>query len=156
MKIKTIGQLGLLVLWGIRGIADAQTSYGRYDVMTTDYENRLANSQIQANSRHIAVLKQQQNTTSLFSSEGSIQRSRIQALINAMENENFRLNQKSFALKDSKVIRDKERLNAYRKQYPLYKVSLNPASGVGSYRLSKSAEDFNQAVGQPIYAEDLK
>jgi hypothetical protein len=156
MKIKTIGQLGLLILWGIRGIADAQTSYGRYDVQTTDYENRLAISQIQANSRHIAVLKKQQSTTSLFSSDGSIQRSRIQALINAKENENFRLNQKSFALRDSKVIRDKERLNSFRKQYPLYKISHKTPSGNGSYRLSRSAEEFNQAAGQSVYIEDLK
>lgn len=156
MNIHTIGQKGCLFFWCIQGIANAQTSYGRYDEQTTSYEDRLALSQMRANSKLIAVLHEQQAASSLFSSAGSIQRSRIQALINAKENENFTLNQKSFALRDSKVIRDKERLNAYRKQYPLYKVSPKTASGVGSYRLSKSAEDFNQAEGRPVYAEDVR
>lgn len=145
-----------LMLCFLCSIAQGQTSYGHYDSQTTDYEVRLAGAQQKANSKEITTIQLQQKRLSLFSSQESIQRSRLQALINAKDNENFRLNQKTFALTDSKVIRDKVGLNSYRKQYPLFKVTENILKGPGSYRLSNSAEDFSKSNGHPVYAEDLK
>jgi hypothetical protein len=146
----------LFAIWLVTCKSNAQVTYGKYDKQTTYYEKSLIDSQIKANDKTIGLLKYQQGNNSLFTSQGSIMRSRLQASINAKEHENFRLNQKTFALTDSKIINNKEALNSFRRQYPLYKVSPNNQSMYGSYKLSRTASEFDSAEGQAVYSEDLK
>jgi len=155
-KIMKYTIFAIFAFWLISSKSNAQVAYGRYDQQTTCYEKNLIDSQIKANDKTINLLKYQQGNNSLFTSQGSIMRSRMQATINAKEQENFRLNQKTFALSDSKVINDKERLNSFRRQYPLYKVSPNNQSTHGSYKLSRTASEFNSAEGQPVFSQELK
>jgi hypothetical protein len=146
----------LFAFWLINCKSNAQSTYGKYDERTTCYEKSLVDSQIKSNEKTINLLKYQQGNNSLFTSQGSIMRSRLQAAVNSKENENFRLNQKMFALTDSKVINDKERLNAFRRQYPLYKSSPSDGTFRGSYRVSKTLNEFNSAQGQAVFSPDLK
>jgi len=155
-KIMKYTIFALFAFWLISAKSNAQVTYGKYDQQTTCYEKSLIDSQIKANEKTINLLKYQQGNNSLFTSQGSIMRSRIQATVNAKEQENFRLNQKTFALSDSKVINDKERLNSFRRQYPLYKISPNDGTSRGSYRISKTFNEFNSAQGQAVFAPELK
>lgn len=146
----------LFCFWLVCLNARAQTSYAKYDNHTTRLETKALDSQINYNNKNIESLRSERQNLSLYSSQGSIQRSRIQGLINAKENENFRLNQKRFSLDDSKVVRDKEGLNKLRSEYPLYKLQNTDGSSRGGWKRSASQYEFDSINGEAKYAEPLR
>ena len=148
--------IAIFAYWVASAKTNAQQSYGKLDHQTSEYETQLIRSKVEFNNKSISALKAQQKTLSVFNSQESIARSRAQALINAKENENFRLNQKAFALKDSKKINDIERFNSIRRQYPTYKIINYGNEARGGFILSRTAEEFKNAPGETVYSEDLK
>lgn len=85
--------------------ANAQQAYHDYDVTTRGVEYHITRSQIDSNKQMIKHLNNQKERSSVLDSNGSITRSRIQGIVSAKENENFRLNQKSYMLIETSEIR---------------------------------------------------
>ncbi len=95
----------------IYACGNAQTTYQRYDSSTKSAEYYLVKSQINSNTKMIEALKSTKTSYSNLNKNESISRSRIQGVISAKENENFRLNQKAYLLKDANNIEDINRYN---------------------------------------------
>jgi len=57
------------------------------------------------------MLEEQKRKYSVMNSEGSRERSRIQSIISAKQNENFRLQQKAFLLMDANKIENVDDYN---------------------------------------------
>jgi len=86
--------------------AKAQQAYHDYDVTSRGVEYHITRSQIDSNKQMIKYLNNQKEKLSILDSNGSVTRSRIQGIVSAKENENFRLNQKSYMLiETSEIIR---------------------------------------------------
>jgi hypothetical protein len=97
--------------------AKSQTTYQKYDATTRSTEYHIAKSQIESNKRYMKLLQEQKETLSL--SRDSKTRSRIQGVISAKENENFRLGQKAFLVMDANSVEDPQKLNEmYNKLKP--------------------------------------
>jgi hypothetical protein len=97
----------------------AQTTYQSYDQVTRGAEYHVAKAQIESNKKQMQYLNQQKSKLSL--TQDSQTRSRIQGVISAKSDENFRLNQKAFLLMDSKRI---ENVNKYNQDFNKLKASL--------------------------------
>lgn len=95
----------------IYACSNAQTTYQKYDSSTKSAEYYLVKSQINSNTKMIEALKSTKTSYSNLNKNESISRSRIQGVISAKENENFRLNQKAYLLKDANNIEDINRYN---------------------------------------------
>jgi hypothetical protein len=89
----------------------AQTTYAKYDCVTRGAEYHAVKSQIESNKQEIRLLEEQKKKYSVMNSEGSHERSRIQALISAKQNENFRLQQKAFLLMDANKVENVDDYN---------------------------------------------
>jgi hypothetical protein len=87
--------------------AKAQQTYHNYDGTTRGVEYHIARSQIDSNNQMVKYLNNQKEKLSILDSNGSITRSRIQGVISSKENENFRLNQKSYMLIETSGIKRK-------------------------------------------------
>ena len=101
----------LVFIWIISS-SYAQVTYQKYDNVTRGAEYHIVKSQIQSNKKIIQMYNNEKNNYSVLSRQGSISRSRIQAVVSAKESENFRLNQKAFMLMDANKIGDINRYNA--------------------------------------------
>ena len=88
-----------LVLITIYSCSHAQTSYQNYDPVTRGAEYHIATSQVRSNQKQIDLLKSTKGSYSTI--DNSKTRSRIQAVISAKEDENFRLRQKSYLIMNS-------------------------------------------------------
>lgn len=109
MNNKTI--LTIIGVLGIYSISNAQSTYQKYDSTTRGVEYNITKSQINSNMKTMELLKESKKSYSVFDKNGSVNRSRIQGVICAKENENFRLNQKAFLLMDANRIDDTENYN---------------------------------------------
>lgn len=78
----------LVAIWSISSVNAQQTCLER----GIDYH--ILKAQKNANFQTIKMLENQKNSLSIMKSNESIQRSRIQAVINAKEHENFRIQRK--------------------------------------------------------------
>ena len=107
-NIKSIILTILALIIAISG-AKAQTSYQKYDDVTRGAEYHIVKSQIESNKRYNKLLQEQKNSLSL--TQDSKLRSRIQGVISAKENENFRLGQKAFLIMDANKIEDVNKFN---------------------------------------------
>jgi len=107
---------------GICSISNAQSTYQKYDSTTRGVEYNITKSQINSNKKTIELLKESKKSYSVFDKNGSVTRSRIQGVICAKENENFRLNQKAFLLMDANRIGNiqnyNNNINQIRAQFP--------------------------------------
>lgn len=104
----------LLIIFSIILIyacGNAQTTYQRYDSTTRSAEYNLVKSQINSNIKTIEALNYTKSSYSNLDKDQSISRSRIQGVISAKQNENFRLNQKAYLLKNANNIEDINRYN---------------------------------------------
>lgn len=101
----------LVFIW-IISCSHAQVTYQKYDNVTRGAEYHIAKSQIQSNKKMIQMYNNEKKNYSVLNQQGSISRSRIQAVASAKESENFRLNQKAFMLMDANKIGDINRYNA--------------------------------------------
>lgn len=110
-NIKTI-LLSVIFIWILISCSYSQVTYQKYDNVTRGAEYHIVKSQIQSNKKMIQMLNNEKNNHSILNQQGSISRSRIQAVVSAKESENFRLNQKAFMLMDANKIGDIERYNA--------------------------------------------
>jgi hypothetical protein len=109
MNIKnkiTLGSLGLII---ICSCSYGQTSYQNYDSVTRGAEYHITTSQARSNQKQIELLKLTKNSYSTI--DNSKIRSRIQAVISAKEDENFRLRQKSYLIMNSTKIDDVDGYN---------------------------------------------
>ena len=97
-------------------LARAQTTYQRYDCLTRGVEYHIAKSQIESNRQMIKMLENEKKKHSVLNAQGSITRSRIQGVIGAKQEENFRLGQKTFLLMDANQVEDPARYNASLQQ----------------------------------------
>jgi thermostable 8-oxoguanine DNA glycosylase len=97
----------------------AQTTYQSYDQVTRGAEYHISKSQIESNKKQMQYLNQQKRSLSL--TQDSQTRSRIQGVISAKNDENFRLNQKAFLLMDSKRV---ENVDKYNQNFNRLKASL--------------------------------
>ena len=97
-------------------VASAQTTYQRYDCVTRGVEYHIAKSQIESNRQMIKMLENEKKKHSVLNAQGSITRSRIQGVIGAKQEENFRLGQKAFLLMDANQVEDPARYNASLQQ----------------------------------------
>ena len=88
-----------------------QVTYQKYDCVTRGVEYHIAKSQIESNRQMIRMLENEKATHSVMNSRGSIARSRIQGVIGAKQDENFRLGQKAFLLNNANKINDVNRYN---------------------------------------------
>ena len=88
-----------------------QVTYQKYDCVTRGAEYHIVKSQIESNRQMIKMLENEKAKHSVMDSRGSITRSRIQGVIGAKEDENFRLGQKAFLLIDANKIEDVNRYN---------------------------------------------
>lgn len=70
--------------------ADAQ----QQDCLTRGINYHVSKSQVDSNLKQIKLLEYQKKNLSIFNKKECIERSRIQAVISAKENENFRLQRK--------------------------------------------------------------
>ena len=69
------------------------------------------------------MLEEQKRKYSVMNSEGSRERSRIQSIISAKQNENFRLQQKAFLLMDANKI---ENVDDYNKNLQKVRPQVKP------------------------------
>jgi len=99
MNIKNKIIPSALVLITIYSCSHAQTSYQNYDPVTRGAEYHIATSQVRSNQKQIDLLKSTKGSYSTI--DNSKTRSRIQAVISAKEDENFRLRQKSYLIMNS-------------------------------------------------------
>ena len=88
-----------------------QVTYQKYDCVTRGAEYHIVKSQIESNRQMIKMLENEKAKHSVMDSRGSVTRSRIQGVIGAKEDENFRLGQKAFLLIDANKIEDVNRYN---------------------------------------------
>lgn len=72
------------------GSANAQQN----DCLTRGINYHVSKSQVDSNTKQIKLLEYQKKNLSIFDKKECIERSRIQAVISAKENENFRLQRK--------------------------------------------------------------
>jgi len=84
--------------------ANAQSTYQKYDCVTRGVEYNITKSQINSNTKTMELMKESKKNYSVFNKSDSITRSRIQNVVSAKQNENFRLNQKAFLLRDANRI----------------------------------------------------
>jgi hypothetical protein len=91
--------------------ANAQSTYQKYDCVTRGVEYNITKSQINSNMKTMELMKESKKNYSVFNKSDSITRSRIQNVVSAKQNENFRLNQKAFLLRDANRIDDIDRYN---------------------------------------------
>lgn len=96
--------------------ARSQTTYQRYDCLTRGVEYHIAKSQIESNRKMIRMLENEKRKHSVLNPQGSVTRSRIQGVIGAKQEENFRLSQKAFLLMDANQVQDPARNNAALQQ----------------------------------------
>ena len=101
----------------------AQTTYAKYDCVTRGAEYHIVKSQIESNKQEIRMLEEQKRKYSVMNSEGSRERSRIQSIISAKQNENFRLQQKAFLLMDANKI---ENVDDYNKNLQKVRPQVKP------------------------------
>jgi hypothetical protein len=87
-----------------------QSTYQKYDDVTRGAEYHLAKSQIESNKKYIELLQEQKRNLSLKNE--SQMRSRIQAVVSAKTDENFRLGQKAFLIMDANKIENVAEVNA--------------------------------------------
>jgi hypothetical protein len=66
---------------------------------------------MESNRQMIKMLENEKSKSSVMDPRGSVTRSRIQGVIGAKEEENFRLGQKAFLLNDANKINDVNRYN---------------------------------------------
>ena len=99
MNIKNKIIPSALVLIAICSPSHAQTSYQNYDPVTRGAEYHITTSQARSNQKQIDLLKSTKD--SYYTIDNSKTRSRIQAVISAKEDENFRLRQKSYLIMNS-------------------------------------------------------
>lgn len=90
--------------------ANAQSTYQKYDTVTRGAEYHIVKSQIESNKKQIQMLQYQK--TSLNLKDNSILRSRVQGVISAKTDENFRLGQKAFLLMDANKVENPAAVNA--------------------------------------------
>jgi hypothetical protein len=109
MNIKNKIIPSALVLIAICSSNHAQTSYQNYDPVTRGAEYHITTSQARSNQKQIDLLKSTKDSYSTI--DNSKTRSRIQAVISAKEDENFRLRQKSYLIMNSTRIDDVEGYN---------------------------------------------
>jgi len=93
-----------------------QVTYQKYDCVTRGVEYHIAKSQIESNRQMIKMLENEKKKHSVLNAQGSITRSRIQGVIGAKQDENFRLGQKAFVLLDANRVEDPARYNAALEQ----------------------------------------
>ena len=91
--------------------ANAQSTYQKYDCVTRGVEYNITKSQINSNMKTMELMKESKKNYSVFNKSDSITRSRIQNVASAKQNENFRLNQKAFLLKDANRIDNIDKYN---------------------------------------------
>jgi hypothetical protein len=91
--------------------ANAQSTYQKYDCVTRGVEYNITKSQINSNMKTMELMKESKKNYSVFNKSDSITRSRIQNVVSAKQNENFRLNQKAFLLRDANRIDSIDRYN---------------------------------------------
>ena len=94
----------ILAVIGICSTSKAQSTYQKYDSVTRKVEYNIVKSQINSNAKTINLLRDSKKNYSVFNKNDSITRSRIQSVVCAKENENFRLNQKAFLISDANNI----------------------------------------------------
>ena len=90
---------------------NAQSTYQKYDCVTRGVEYNITKSQINSNMKTMELMKESKKNYSVFNKSDSITRSRIQNVASAKQNENFRLNQKAFLLKDANRIDNIDKYN---------------------------------------------
>jgi len=78
-----------------------QVTYQKYDCVTRGVEYHIAKSQIESNRQMIKMLENEKKKHSVLNAQGFITRSRIQGVIGAKEEENFRLGHKIFLIKEA-------------------------------------------------------
>jgi len=93
-----------------------QVTYQKYDCVTRGVEYHIAKSQIESNRQMIKMLENEKKKHSVLNAQGSVTRSRIQGVIGAKQEENFRLGQKTFLLMDANRVEDPARYNAALQQ----------------------------------------
>jgi len=103
--------LCLLAQIMIAPVSFGQTTYQKYDCTTRGAEYHIAKSQMESNRQMIKMLENEKSKYSVMDPRGSVTRSRIQGVIGAKEEENFRLGQKAFLLNDANKINDVNRYN---------------------------------------------
>lgn len=97
-------------------LARAQTTYQRYDCLTRGVEYHIAKSQIESNRQMIKMLENDKRNHSVLNPQSSITRSRIQGVIGAKQEENFRLGHKVFFLNNANKVENTGRYNAALQQ----------------------------------------
>lgn len=107
----------IATIWLTISISKAQTTYQKYDNLTRGAEYHIVKSQIQSNKKFVEMLKKQKDSYSVLDKDQSIVRSKIQGVVSAKEDENFRLNQKAFMLMDANKISDVDRYNSEYNKY---------------------------------------
>lgn len=107
----------IATIWLTISISKAQTTYQKYDNVTRGAEYHIVKSQIQSNKKFVEMLKKQKDSYSVLDKDQSIIRSKIQGVVSAKEDENFRLNQKAFMLMDANKISDVDRYNSEYNKY---------------------------------------
>ena len=120
-NIKSIILAILALIITISG-SKAQTTYQKYDDVTRGAEYHIVKTQIESNKRYNKLLQEQKNSLSL--TQDSKLRSRMQGVISAKENENFRLGQKAFLIMDANKIED---VNKYNQMYNQLRPKPQPA-----------------------------
>jgi len=103
--------LCLMAQFLIAPVSFGQTTYQKYDCTTRGAEYHIAKSQMESNRQMIKMLEYEKSKYSVMDPRGSVTRSRIQGVIGAKEEENFRLGQKAFLLNDANKIGDVNRYN---------------------------------------------
>lgn len=103
--------LCLLAQIMIAPVSFGQMTYQKYDCTTRGAEYHIAKSQMESNRQMIKMLEYEKSKYNVMDPRGSVTRSRIQGVIGAKEEENFRLGQKAFLLNDANKIDDVNRYN---------------------------------------------
>lgn len=110
----------IVFIWIIISCSHAQVTYQKYDNVTKGVEYHILKSQINSNIKTIELLKESKKNHSIFNKSDSITRSRIQNVVSAKQNENFRLNQKAFLVMNANKIDDvgayNQRVSNFRRQ----------------------------------------
>lgn len=93
LKLKNIIKFIIIIIIAFFvyfGSANAQQN----DCLTRGINYHVSKSQLDSNTKQIKLLEYQKKNLSIFDKKECIERSRIQAVISAKENENFRLQRK--------------------------------------------------------------
>lgn len=94
LKVKDIIKYSIILIIVFLVYFGSSVNAQQNDCLTRGINYHVSKAQVDSNIKHIKLLEYQKKNLSIFNKKECIERSRIQAVIGAKENENFRLQRK--------------------------------------------------------------